>query len=299
MTDIYVGIAGMVFFGLASFHASRRLCSRWSRRVHDGLALITVLLLLAYIRWCWNDPRLTWILPYSNLVIIGNWFPLFVGGLAGLVWGRFRDSTSRRWATIVLLLGVGAYSTLSPVLGQPPQCADQWEGDLCLQSTMSTCSPAAAATLLRHYGIQATEQEMAELCLTRDGTTWMGLYRGLKLKTAGTAWDVELVDVDRPSAGSLPPGPILLCVMLKPGSERSHEYQVEWGWIPDVAHSVVYMRQTRGGSYQVVDPSVGIENWTREDVNVLWHGEGVRLVRRSPNAAQSPLGPLLSLASGS
>ena len=37
---------------------------------------------------------------------------------------------------------------------------------------------------------QSTEQEMAELCLTRHGTSWQGLYRGLKLKTAGTGWDV-------------------------------------------------------------------------------------------------------------
>ena len=34
---------------------------------------------------------------------------------------------------------------------------------------------------------------MAELCLTRRGTSWMGLYRGLKLKTEGTPWKVEMV----------------------------------------------------------------------------------------------------------
>ena len=46
---------------------------------------------------------------------------------------------------------------------------------------------------MREHGIQASEQEMVELCLTRaDGTPALGLYRGLKLKTRGTPWNVEV-----------------------------------------------------------------------------------------------------------
>src|SRR5260221_7046371 len=44
-------------------------------------------------------------------------------------------------------------------------------------------------TTLFRSGISATEQEMADLCITRRGTYWQGLYRGLKLKTAGTLWE--------------------------------------------------------------------------------------------------------------
>ena len=78
-----------------------------------------------------------------------------------------------------------------PLLGRTPACSERWdELGTCLQTTDYTCSPACAATLLKKYGIAATEQEMAELCLTRRGTSWQGLYRGLKLKTAGTDWDV-------------------------------------------------------------------------------------------------------------
>lgn len=299
MTDIYVGIAGMLLLGLASFHAARRVCSNRPKWVQDAMALVTVLLMLAYIRWCWDDPRLTRILPYSNLIIIGNWFVLFIGGLAGLVWGRYRDRTSRRWVTVALLFGVGTYSTFSPVLGQPPTCANQWDGDVCLQSTRSTCSPAAAATLLRRYGIPATEQEMAELCLTtRDGTTWLGLYRGLKLKTSGTAWDVDIIQVDPRTTDAIPTGPILLSAMLDPENKLSRDYQADNGWIPGVAHSVIYLNQTWWGSYTMIDPAVGTEDWTREDMNVLWHGQAMRLVRRGANAASSPLDPL-ELAFGS
>ena len=107
MTDIYLGIAGMVLLGLGSFHATRKMATDRPNWLYDVLALLTVLLLLAYIRWCWNAPRLTQILPYSNLIIIGNWFLPLVGVLAGLVWGRFTERTARRWVAIVLLFGAG------------------------------------------------------------------------------------------------------------------------------------------------------------------------------------------------
>lgn len=298
MTDLYLGIAAMVILGMASFHATRRLVSDCPRWVYDVLAVLTVLLLLVYIRWWWNDPRLTLILPYSNLIIIGNWFLPLIGVLAGLAWGRLANWSGRRWATIALLFTVGTYSTLSPVLGKPPACADQWEGDLCLQSTDSTCSPAAAATLLRHYGIPASEQEMAELCLTRGGTTWLGLYRGLKLKTEGTPWDVEMIQVAPASAEQLPQGPMILCAMLDPQSASLEDYQGEWGWIPGVPHSVVYMHQARDGSFRMVDPYVGVENWSRKDVNVLWQGQGIRLIRRGTSDPVFSLDQFAVLALG-
>ena len=298
MTDIYLGIAAMVVLGLLCFHATRRISSRWPKWVHDSIALVTVLLILAYIHSFWNDSRLTLILPYSNLIIVGNWFLPLAGVLAGLVWERITERSSRRWVSIVLLFGVGTYSTLSPVLGQPPVCRNQWEGNLCLQSTTSTCSPAAAATLLRLYGIEATEQEMAELCLTRQGTTWMGLYRGLKLKTEGTDWDVQIIHFDASSADYVPRGPMVLTAMLTSDSERMEAYQGEWGWIPGVSHSVVFLNQTRSGSFRMVDPTVGIENWTSEDVRTLWCGQGMRLVRRGSVGPATPLDELVSLAWG-
>ena len=39
--------------------------------------------------------------------------------------------------------------------------SDQWQDGVCLQSTPSTCGPAALATLLAHNGIKRTEREIA------------------------------------------------------------------------------------------------------------------------------------------
>lgn len=298
MTDLYLGIAAMLILGLGCFHTTRRMATGWPRWTNDALALLAVLLILAYVRSWWNDPRLTLILPYSNLIIIGNWFLPLIGVLAGLTWARLVERRSRRWVAIVLLFGAGTYSTLSPVLGQPPRCTNQWEGNLCLQSTNSTCSPAAAATLLRHYGISASEQEMAELCLTRQGTTWLGLYRGLKLKTAGTPWDVEMIDVESASPEKLPRGPVILCAMLDRDNEAAVDYEGEWGWIPGVPHTVVYTDRMRNGTYRIVDPYVGIEHWSRDDMTVLWKGQGIQLVRRTSHNGVAPLDEFAALAFG-
>ena len=130
------------------------------------------------------------VLPFSNLIVISNWQPWLVRLLAGLIWYRLPGGTWRRSLVSVLLVGSCLISIYRPILAQPPQLYDMWEGNICLQTSQVSCTPAAAATLLAAHGIKTTEEEMALLCLTnREGTPMQGLYRGLKLKTADTPWE--------------------------------------------------------------------------------------------------------------
>ena len=63
-----------------------------------------------------------------------------------------------------------------------------------MQSTAVSCGPCCAVRVLADYGIDATEEDMIDLCLTgRLGTPALGLYRGLKIKTEKTKWDVEIL----------------------------------------------------------------------------------------------------------
>ena len=48
---------------------------------------------------------------------------------------------------------------------------DRCEGDVCLQSTFSTCGPCSAATLLKAFGQTASEKELASECRTTRGGT--------------------------------------------------------------------------------------------------------------------------------
>lgn len=291
MLDIYFGVVLMLLLFAACFVATRRMTEGLTVAACDALAALTVVLICGYIWWVWDNIRLAQWLPFSNLIVVGNWFLPMTGVLAGLAWRRVHHSAARRWLAMALLLGSGVYSTLRPVLGEPPRCDARWEraaeGRLILQTTESTCAAAAAATLLGLHGIPANEQEMASLCLTRDGTTWKGLFRGLVLKTSATEWNVEVVRGSAENLAADSRMPIVLCTRLSPDHPRAREYQHEWGWIPGMPHTVVVIGRLRQGEFVVHDPVAGKEVWTAEDLEALWTGEGMRLVARrgkSPNA---------------
>ncbi len=65
---------------------------------------------------------------------------------------------------------------------------------VCEQTTSYTCGAAAAATLLQHCGVSATEREMAELSWTNSftGTDEFCVARGLRRKLTGSGRRVRL-----------------------------------------------------------------------------------------------------------
>ena len=110
-------------------------------------------------------------------------------------------------------------------------CGNRWDQQgICRQTTPYTCTPACAATVLKMHGIPATEQELAELCLTRRGTTWQGLYRGLKRKTANTPYEVEVLSRSADSLRRLTPDCMVLTVGLPHGADVDPIYEQQYSW---------------------------------------------------------------------
>jgi hypothetical protein len=284
MADLYVGAALIAVLSVAVFAGSVEISRRCLRPVIDLLALLIVAGLFAYIRYAWYHTTLASWLPYSNLVVIGNWFPIAACALAGLVWHRVPGQVWRKSFSAVGLISAASYTLLWPMLGEPPLCENIWTADgICLQTTPRTCTPACAATLLRLRGIAATEQEMSELCLTREGTTWQGLYRGLKRKTAGTPWDVEVVQCDADQLFAFADQPWILSVGLPPTTPTNQQAVTsEWGWKPGIGHSVTLLGRTHHGRLVVADPTPGIgrEEWNADDLRFLFRGTAMRLVER-------------------
>jgi hypothetical protein len=289
MTDIYCGMSLMVLLAAACFVATRRAVRSVPRPLCDLLAVVIVAAICAHIRWLWDDIRLARWLPYSNLIVVGNLYLPLAGILAGLAWRRIESSSARRWIALLLLLTSSLYATMRPVMGLPPRCEQQWEdtinGRFHFQTTDSTCSAAAAATLLSLYNISADEQEMAELCLTRDGTTWKGLFRGLLLKTRTSPWNVEVFHSSVEELLKTDDLPVVLCTRLHLDHPSAKQYEREWGWIPGTSHSVVVITQVRAGEFIVHDPVAGKEVWTEDDLRALWSGDGMRLVARAPRGS--------------
>lgn len=286
MIDIYLGLVIAAGMSAVAFYGAWMLSRKAPPRLCNLLAIAVVLTLMLFIRDLWNSQALVRFLPYSNLIVLGNWMVPTVALLGGLAWHRMPGRFFRKSLLVGTMLCVAGYSLVHPLCGQVPHCDNVWRNEVCLQSTNASCSPASAATLLRWYQIPATEQEMAELCLTRrEGTYWQGLYRGLKLKTRDTPWDVEvfatknLAELQEMTLN----GPVILTVGLPKNAKVSPVYEADWGWVPGVSHSVVLFRFLPRHQVRVGDPSVddGQENWTQTDLEVLWQGYGIRLVPRS------------------
>jgi hypothetical protein len=121
---------------------------------------------------------------------------------------------------------------------------------------------------------------MMRLCLThRRATGQLGLYRGLKLKTRDTTWDVEPFTGTPADLQESAQFPVLLLVKLIPGQNVDPRYQQQWGWEPGQGHAVVVF-SFDGQQADMGDPSLGREFWSRRDLEILWQGQGLRLVRR-------------------
>jgi hypothetical protein len=73
-------------------------------------------------------------------------------------------------------------------------------------------------------------------------------------------------------------GPVLLSVELRPEVRTVRELQGA-GWIVGVPHSIVLMGFIGEERVAIADPALGREIWALDDLRLLWHGEGVRLVR--------------------
>src|SRR5207253_1045390 len=128
--------------------------------------------------------------------------------------------------------------------------------------------------------IPATEAEMARLCLSgRAGTPLYGLFRGLKLKTRDTNWDVELISLNIDDLRRENALPAVLVAELTDAKAADRRYSEDWGWIPGVQHAVVAFRIDER-RVEIGDPAIGRERWLLEALRVLWHGVALKLVPR-------------------
>lgn len=283
MSDLITSLILISTVSCAAFAATVRFCRHRSESAGKFVALVVISAGTAYFLLVWNQPVLARVVPYSGLIVLGNWFPVFAALLAATVWSS-PSGLIRRAVPVVSLGLVSAIALVTPFVGRQPDCGEAWRGDICLQTTPYTCSPASAATLLRAYGIDATEREMAELCLTHRGTNWMGLFRGLSKKTAGSPWKVDVFDVPIGENAQPPETPAILVARLPNDSPNPEHRELRdtCGWIPGQAHSVTYLGRLSADVLIVGDPAIGRELWRRTDLSALWTGRGLRLVPRKP-----------------
>ncbi|TWT53828.1 hypothetical protein Pla22_14610 [Rubripirellula amarantea] len=281
MMDITIAIAVMtcvsIFAGLITANFAYSDKGQWTML---GLAM-SVLAMVYFL--IYGSGQLIWarFIASSAAIIYTNVAALFAAMAAGWAWRLPKTPAWRRGGLSVLLgcasLAVICWPLLSIALRPPPEGGDVWQNGVAMQTSWATCSPAAAATLLKSENIQANESELIPLCLTdSSGTPTLGLYRGIKLVAQRQGRSVSVVNSSLQQLVAEKDWPVLIAVEL-PFGVKDRRYAEQWGWIPGMGHSVVLFGRTEEGGFIIGDPSVGLEKWSEKDMELLWHGDGIRI----------------------
>lgn len=127
--------------------------------------------------------------PCSELTASGA--GLFAGTIMGCLARCPRLVRVIGAGSVISLLCLGiALPHLKPILSPVPtsEFSNHWTQGVCLQSTGSSCGPASTATILKVFGMEVTEAQLAKECFTYSGGTenWFlarALFkRGLKVR---------------------------------------------------------------------------------------------------------------------
>jgi predicted double-glycine peptidase len=221
-------------------------------------------------------------LPFSNAVVLGNWIPLGAALLAGMVAAARSVPPWRRVLLGLALVALGWCTVLGHCPSPPAISRSSFQDGVCLQTSSVSCGPSCAVTLLHCHNIEASEREMTGLCLTnKTGTSLLGLYRGLKLKTRDTDWDVDVVRCGIDELLRSEKYPLIVSVRLEPEPPGlSSENALRPLRLLNARHTIVVLGISEEGRVEVGDPGCGSTHWFLEDLRARWSGEGLRLVER-------------------
>jgi hypothetical protein len=263
MLDLTLSLAGMLILCVLAAISGANLQKQAGRRTVVVAQMLAAAGMAGYMAWIWDRPLLIQLVPFSGAIILGNWLPVLGAFFVGICSQTEQIRKARRLLLVSTLSSLCCYSLTSPLLGEAPECESSVHDDepiFGFQTTSQTCSAASAAGLLRLHGIPATEEELSQLCLTRRGTHWLGVFRGLKIKTAGTEWDVVVEEI---APKQLTRATNTLGVLTLTFSPSAAARTVESGFGTEVGHTVISLVTSQWGTLEVFDPSpdYGFESW--------------------------------------
>jgi hypothetical protein len=177
-----------ILFG-ALFYLAGASAERNSKS--SGLRITLLLLGLLF-----SIPGLLYVTYYLHVLDRAAWFYNFrafpgtelLGSGLGLGAGWLQskmqlDSAGERIVLPLIASGLLLVPFLKPLLDPVDldQLSERCDGEVCMQSTGSTCGPASAATILRALGKPGSERELASEAFTsRGGTENWYLARALR-----------------------------------------------------------------------------------------------------------------------
>ena len=234
----------------------------------------------------WFNTRpdlMTLILPFSDAFFYTNWYPyavaLMVGSAVRLGKTRFQKIRIGVLLAVLFIVSLRPFAFyLKPFPDTGSSHID--ENGICRQTSADTCSAAAGVTLLRRYGMEASEEEVAHMALTREGsgTRTLGLFRALSKLAAKSGRGLD-VTIERLSVNELleRSGPGIIRTGLSKGQPKNDvekDLADKYQWTPGVMHDVVYLGEDPEDDNKVLigEPDFGLEKWWKYELKELFQG---------------------------
>jgi hypothetical protein len=280
-----IHIAGNVLFGLMCLAAGILLARRKKTGANIGLGLAAFIFLGHFVLNARPDLHLRF-LPSPDLIFYTNLFP-FAVLMAVPCFGALSKSRGQKarvavLAAALIILSLFDYRYfLAPLAETRGTIIDQ--NGICLQTSNDTCSAAAAVTLLNLYGIDATEQQVVDVALTKKGrgTRHLGLVRALSLLTVEQSHG--FVRIEKMTVNELVafnhPAIIRVGVPKHPVLTVHRELVKKYNWTPGFVHDVVFLGvDPNDANYVWIgEPQFGLERWPIRHLRALYDGFAVYL----------------------
>lgn len=274
-----LGISILVLTTIVAVFCGYRIARGWSQSWLMTGVMVFLLSGVAFFQWAYDAVALVSLFPPAMLPFAIEWQVPLVALCAGIFLRETKLPFSRRLVLGLLLVIVSLLPVVRMVAGVTPRSRNVWNGEVCRQTNPSTCSAAAAATLLKRHGITTSEAEMIDLCFTRkDGTSVGGLLRGVEAKAKPSGKEVKVASLKLANLKDPSQLPAILIVSLRQEvADRELRYENQWGWAVGLSHAVVLFGFTGEGNPIIGDPSVGKEVWNIKGLEELWTGTAVWL----------------------
>ena len=185
-----------------------------------------------------------WVVLYQLRSLTGSEFAFSLLALpAGMISRVFSKFSSVLFAALSLLAALIPF--VKPFIAplNYDGLLDHWRDDVCIQSGPSTCGPSSTATILKRYGVNVTQQQIAREALSyQGGTECWHLARAIRKRGFAVEFHIE--------HGGLPdkvPAPAIAGVR-----------------IGDIGHFIAILEQN-GDQLVIGDPMHGRSEASRED----------------------------------
>ncbi|EMI44447.1 peptidase C39, bacteriocin processing [Rhodopirellula sp. SWK7] len=278
--ELALAVVAMTVLTLLAYRLGHRwtLKSQW---VETGVLAVSIGLAFV-LAWSYFG-RLVWAeaISSSSVLYWSNVTPIALGFTSGLV-GHTRGLRRAFRPVVTACLMVLAIGYVVTPIARPilfPLTLDavpKWNRGVCMQSHAASCAPAAAVTLLKHYGINTSEHSMADACLSSTlGTAPLGLYRGLKTTAEDHGYEARVAKRD-PSEwldSDQLPNVALVSFEAMPGMPMDNRFLGS----RFSGHVITVLGKTDGGRWLIGDPAVGKISWSDEELRRRITGEAIYL----------------------